>query len=66
MTSPVCRVVFSPLSGGVRRDLRRTEPRKRSSPDFREGLTWVPVLTVLPTAVGLWAGGLTSLNSFHL
>ena len=63
----VCRVIYSFLLGGARRDAKRAELRKRSSPGFREGLeTWVPVLTVLCTAVGLWARGLTTLNPFHV
>lgn len=51
MISPGGRVVFSSLLGGVRRGLRRAESRDISSPGFREGPTWVPILTVLPTAV---------------
>ena len=43
--------VFSPLLGGMRSGPRRAKLRERSSLDFREGPTWVPILTVLPIAV---------------
>lgn len=62
----VCRVVYSLLLGGARRDVKSAKLRKRSSPGSREGLICVSVLTVLRTAVGLWAGGLTTLNAFHV